>query len=276
MRERAALLVAVASVLILCSVQAAALGSAGFVNKQYLLFQEYVQGDDVIYALQNARAYSLEVVVRELVPGPGHDLPEAAWTTEQRWEPGDTLAVWNLEAGEVAVVPGLRGGSIDKELGTRFRVYANTAPLGSCFVSGMWPRGETLPLAAAAPINAPGYHQYPIWMEMGDLWFESGASFEVDIVIAFDREKVELWRVAEFGSLPGVTVLGARSGRAEVVEAEDRFVLDLSGVNAGANPCRITLSCLAPEVTAPSLACIGGPHIPWKAVLVRPLVPPAN
>ena len=253
--------VVVGLALALLAVAAPASHVVGIRASEGLYIQEYWHDGVPRYAVYNAGVDTLSLAVRSLSRGKRRSIRrgDELMLTPGGTVPGDTLAIWQLPAGAVTLLPAV--GIPDAPV-REVRLLGLYGPYGQGFGSWSdagirWPVPES-GVATYASLNVPGARQREAWVVQDRLWYESGEGFELDLVLAGGSGILQLSRVARWTSIPSVVVLDAECATLDVSDLGEVFEIDALNVDKDSGLHHVSVHCAAPEVTRPAMACLGG------------------
>lgn len=271
MDTRAArILILLTGVGLLCPSFVGASMMVGLLPKQGVRLQEFWDGPSCRYCLYNAREESVQIVVLKQARR------QSTAVSLTPPVPGDTLAVWDLGPREFLVQP-----AIEVEQDSLFRFVANGQVIGTALERGEPPTAVAGCISMFANLDTPGWWDAASWTEQPALWFDSGADFDIRVLLA---PGAGLLTVPREGS-PGHTedrlypysVVSSTPG---LVTRDTEFELDAFGPGDDGGRHQVILRFHAPEVGCLSLFryCVRIMEVPGKvghwivrAVLIRPV-----
>jgi hypothetical protein len=283
---------AVLAILGFATAEVTAILAAGFSGDSGLFIQEYWEGGVPKYAIYNAGTDTLDAIVRSLAVGKRHFIPEGdeIVVTPPGVVEGGTLAVWQLAPEAVTLLPAvgvpdtlLRKGQLFGVYGTSDRLYGVWSDAGM-----RWPVPES-GIATYAYLNVPGSRPREAWVVQDRLWYESGQGFQLDVVLGSGSGVLEITRGEAWASLPPVGILGAECRTLDVSDSGRVIAIDALTGAGGDSLHHVLVSCVAPEVEQPTMACLKArlkvdpgwiEQGFYRGILVRPreanAAPPAN
>ncbi len=294
---RLGLLLMVGAALMFGAVQVHASLVVGIRGDTGLYIQEYWRQGVPGLAVYNADADSLILSAVGMVRGKQRSSPAGggAVVMSSGLTKADTLATWHLAPLAVTLLPAV--GVPDRLLseerfvglyGPHNRAYGIWGDAGMRQPSVRGPVPES-GIVTYANLNVPGNRFRDVWVVQDQLWYESGEEFKLNIVLASGTGILELRRGGALPTLLGVTILQAQCTTLEVTDSGEVIQIDALGANEDHGLHHVLVSCAAPEVEQPAMACVGGrlrvdPGFTeegfYRGILVRPKEatedPPAN
>ena len=295
--RRWGLLLMVFAALVFGAVQVPASLVVGIRGDTGLYIQEYWQDGVPKYAIYNAGVDTLDLSVRNLAIGKRRHVPngDEIMITPPGVVQGDTLTTWHLAPLAVALLPAV---GVPDRLRSEERLVGLYGPHNEAY--GIWAdAGMRRPairgpvpesgIVTYADLNVPGKRFRDVWVVQDRLWYESGEGFKLNIVLASGTGILELRRGEAWPELPDVVILEAQCATLEVTDSDEVIQIDALGAGQDHSLHHVLVSCVAPDVEQPTMACVAGrlrvdPGFTeegfYRGILVRPKEstgdPPAN
>jgi len=268
--------VLIAAVFALTATPGSASMAVGLRPQHGLHVQEYWRSGTRCYAVQNLRADSVRVDVREkLMVSRKTQLPGGIGVARvPKMAPGDTLATWAFGPGELKII-----AAPDVPPDAHFEFLVDGFGVGTCVDRGAPAASSLKSVATFSHLHTPGSTNENAWVEQDSLWFRSGSEFEVELVVTAGAGEIWFRHPEPGGSASQLRVVGASSAMIPTSDWGGVVRIDATATDAPRERRRVTLVVRAPDVESPALLPLYGvvwekpKSIAWsisRGFLIRP------